>query len=377
MRRVVVAAAALAWARAAAASPWQVTGEAGVEIDNNVERVETGPGLDTEPVTAAIFRFGARADKRGELLGGNYALELSDLTRIAAASNLAVEDVTLVGGDLRWVHPVGDRPVGVGFALSALDDLPLDDPYGARTFRNLAADVLLTAHDGDDRRMSLSFGWHNFIYKPPTDPPQLFNYSGPAVNGRMDFMLWQPADRTKSLELTAQLGFESRTYVVAAYADACAPDAPPDPSCQAPTALARHDRYSRAGVELTYSGREILQVGYQFELIDSNSYGNSFARHRILASGTVALGQFYISLLAILQFDQYLDGLLVESSEVNQSFTNIEDEDVSSAQLHVSRKLTAHWTAESRVAYWRNILGDTNDLTFSRAVAYLGVTCNY
>ena len=33
------------------ATPWAVTGEAGAEVDTNVERVETGPGLTTPPVT--------------------------------------------------------------------------------------------------------------------------------------------------------------------------------------------------------------------------------------------------------------------------------------------------------------------------------------
>jgi hypothetical protein len=65
------------------ASPWTVTGEAGAEVDTNVERVETGPGLDTAPVTSPVMRLGVRADKKDELFGGGYALHLSDLTRIA------------------------------------------------------------------------------------------------------------------------------------------------------------------------------------------------------------------------------------------------------------------------------------------------------
>jgi hypothetical protein len=377
MRRVAVAAAVVGWSHVAGATPWTVTGEAGAEYDTNVQRVETGPGLDTPPISAPVIRIGARTDKRGELLGGNYALELSDLTRIAVSSAVPSEDVTLVGGDLRWVHPLGDRPVGLGFGLFALDDFPLDDPYGARTFRNLGADILFTAHDGDDKRFTLAFGERSFVYKPPTEPAHLYDYTGPAINTRMDFTLWQLPDRTQSLELVATAGFESRTYVVPAYANACPPgEASDDPMCSAATALARHDRASRAGVELTYSGREILQLGYQFELIDSNSFGNSFARHRILASGTIGIGKVYLSLLAILQLDQYLDGLLVENNLVNQSFASIEDEDRSSAQLHVTRKISSAWSVEGRIAYWRNI-GNTMDLAFSRAVVYGGVTCTY
>jgi hypothetical protein len=375
MRRVAAAAIITGLIGRAGASPWTVTGEAGAELDTNVQRVETGPGLDTAPITAPVIRFGARTDKRGELLGGGYAFELSDLTRIAASSLVPVEDVTLVGGNLQWVHPIGDRPVAVGFSTFALDDFPLDDQYGARTFRNLDADLVLTAHDGDDKRFTLAFGEREFVYKPQTEPAHTFDYTGPAINASMDFVLWQPDDRTRSLELVTTAAFESRSYVVPASANAC-PPGEVGSGCSAPTLLARHDRASRAGFDLTYTGRAILQLGYQFELIDSNSFGNSFARHRILASGTIGLGKVYVSLLAILQLDQYLDGLLVPNNLVNQSFASIEDEDRSSAQLHVTRKITPAWSIEGRIAYWRNI-GNTLDLQFTRAVVYGGVTFTY
>ncbi len=376
MRRVAMVATLLVAARAHA-SPWSVTAEAGAEVDNNVQRVETGPGLDTTPVTSPIARFGARLDHKDELGGGIFSFDISDLTRIAGNRSVSVEDVTLLGGDARWLHPIADRPVAVGAGLTAVDAFPLDDEYGARTFRNLGADLLATAHSGDDYRLSLGFGIRQFIYKPPTEPVHLFDWFGPAVNGRLDLVLWQPAGHTRSLELATTFGFEARTYSARAYADGCPPGATPDPSCSASTDLARRDRASRAGLELTYVGREILSLGYQLTVIDSNSYGNSFARHRVMASGTVSVGAVYISLLAILQIDQYLDGLLVQNDLVHAEFTNIEDENRSSAQLHVARKVSPEWTVEGRVAYWRNIAGDTMDLAFSRTVVYAGVVYNH
>ncbi len=90
----------------------------------------------------------------------------------------------------------------------------------------------------------------------------------------------------------------------------------------------------------------------------------------------MSLGKTYVSLLAILQIDQYLDGLLVQADLQHQEFTNIEDENRSSAQLHLARKVSDGWTVEGRVAYWRNILGNTMDLAFSRAVIYAGVVYN-
>jgi hypothetical protein len=355
------------------ATPWSVTGEAGAEVDTNVQRVETGPGLATTPVTSPVMRFGVKADKRDEAFGGGYALHLSDLTRVAGDRSVSVEDVTLLAGDLRWVHPLGERPVAAGFAVSAIDAFPIDDDYGARTFRNLAADLVINAHSGEDYRLGLGFGARQFIYKPPTEPAHLFDWAGPAANARLDLVLWQPAGHTRSLELATTLGFEERTYESTAFANACSPSSPAAPSCSASTDLPRRDRAAHAGVELTYVGRYIASLGYQFTIIDSNSFGQSFARHRVLGSATMSLGKNYVSLLAILQIDQYLDGLLVQADVQHQEFTNIEDENRSSAQLHIARRLGDAWTVEGRVAYWRNILGNTMDLAFSRGVVYAGV----
>ncbi len=372
MRRAVVL-LGLASASHAQATPWVVTAEAGVEEDSNVQRAETGPGLATEPVATPVMRVGVRTDKKGLLADGAYSLHLADLTRIVGDRDVSVEDVTLLAGDLRWVHSIGERPVAAGFAVSAIDAFPLDDDYGARTFRNLAADFVINAHAGEDYRFNLGFGARQFRYKPLTDPVHLFNWAGPAADARLDLVLWQSANHARSLELATTAGFEARTYESRAFVNACAPSAPPSPACTAPTGLARRDRAARAGAELTYVGTYVASLGYQLTVIDSNSYGQSFARHRVLASGTVSLGAYYLSLLAILQIDQYLDGLLVEADLQHQEFTNIEDENRSSAQFHISRKVTEAWSVEGRVAYWRNILGNTMDLSFSRGLAYAGV----
>jgi hypothetical protein len=371
MRRV--AGLAIVIAARAHASPWTVTAEAGTEVDTNVQRVETGPGLDTSPVVSPVLRIGARADRKANALGGAYSLHLADLTRVAGDRSVSVEDVALLAGDARWLHPLGDRPVAAGIGVTAADAFALDDQYGARTFRNLGADLLVTAHSGDDHRLSLGFGARDFVYKPPTEPAHLFDWSGPVASARLDLMLWQPAGGARSLELATTLGIEARTYGARAFVNACPPNSPPDPQCSASTDLPRRDRASRAGVELTWVGRQVASIGYQLTVIDSNSFGQSFARHRVLASGTMSVGKTYVSLLAILQIDQYLDGLLVQRDLQHAEFTNIEDENRSSAQLHVARKLTSEWTIEGRVAYWRNILGTTMDLAFQRAVFYGGI----
>ncbi|HEY0250028.1 MAG TPA: hypothetical protein VGC41_00790, partial [Kofleriaceae bacterium] len=233
MRRAVVV-MLLVWSPPTHATPWGVTAEAGAEIDTNVERVE---GVDMQPQTSPIMRIGLRLDKKDDLLGGAYAVNLSDLTRVAGDRDFSVEDVTLLAGDFRWAHPLGDRPVAAGLEVSAIDAFPIDDDYGARTFRNLAADAILTARDGDDYRLSLTFGARQFKYKPPTEPSHLFNWAGPAANARFDATLWRSPSTTRTLELATTLGFEARAYDSQAFVDACSPGTPASPICTAATDL--------------------------------------------------------------------------------------------------------------------------------------------
>lgn len=348
----------------------QVTAEAGAELDDNVQRVETGPGLDTTRVASWVMRFGARVEYKGKVLGGNAALHLSDLTRIVSESDVAVENVTALAANARWVHALPDRPVALGGSVTAIDALPLSDAVGARTFRNLGADAILGLRGSDDRALTLAVGLRDFTYKPDHD----FDWRGPSATARFDFVLWQTPSKTKSLELVANAGFEARTFESVALVKACPPFAPPDPNCIAATDLERRDRYQRIGTELTWIGKQVAAIGYQLTLIDSNSFGQSLARHRASASGTVQLpGKLYGTLLATLQIDQYLDGLVVRRDLQQQQFTNVEDENRSSVQLRVGRRLVGEWSVEGRGAIWRNIAGGSMQLDFRRELVYFGL----
>lgn len=367
MRRVALG--MLLVAARAHASPWTVTGEGGAEVDTNVQRVETGPGLTTAPVSAPVLRLGAKLQHGGSVLGGSYGLALSDLTRLVANNDVDVENVTQLAGDAHWLHPIGDRPVSAGIGINAIDALGVSDPVGARTFRALGADALLAMRGSDEERLTLGVGGRSFHYKP--DPQ--YDYVAPAISARLDSILWQSPDRTRSVELATSLGFEARDYDGTAFADGCPPGSKPDPACFVATELGRRDRYGRAGVDLTYIGHQVAAIGYQMTVIDSNSFGQSLIRHRVIASGTTSRGKVYATLLAILQIDQYLDGLILERDLQHTEFTNIEDENRSSLQLHVARKLSPEWSLEVRAAAWRNIGGNTMELSFHRELVSLGL----
>jgi len=370
MRRAAVLIALVASASGVSASPWVVTGEAGTERDSNVQRVETGPGLDTKEIAAWVMRFGARVSRTGKVLGGPFALGLSDLTRVVADRDVAVENVAVLASNLRWLHKFGDRPVLGGFSLTAIDAVPLSDEIGARTFVNLGAEAMLAMRNDDEHELTLALGVHDFTYKPDHD----FDYRGPAANARLELMLWQPPAKTKSLELVASVGFENRAFDAVALINACPPGTKADPMCTAATDIERRDRYQRLGVELTWVGRQVAALGYQITIIDSNSFGQSLVRHRAQASTTVALpNKVYGTLLAILQADQYLDGLLVRRDLQQQEFTNVEDENRSALQLRLARVLAGNWAVEGRLAIWRNILGNSVELDFKRELVYAGL----
>ena len=391
MRRAVLALSALvAVAAPGRADPpathgtWDATAESGASIDTNVERVESGcptgdPTCPLTPRSAPVLRLGAGLTGHGRVAGGGYALAMSALARIVSDGDTnqqieqhdqVTENVMLLAGDLRWLHQLGSRPVALGFDAVAADALPMDYTLGDRTFSNVGGDALVSVHDGEDHRLVLALGGRSFEYKPDHD----FDWSGPTASANLDLVLWQTADRTRSLELATSLGFEARAYDASAYATACPPGAKPDPMCFAPTRIARRDRFSRAGVELTWAGRQVVSVGYQLIVIDSNSFGESFVRHRATASVTTALPWgLYGTLIGILEIDRYSDGLILATDPVHADFTNIDDENRSSLQAHLAKSVSAGWSIEARAAVWRNIGASSSELDFHRELAYVGL----
>ncbi|MEO8699297.1 MAG: hypothetical protein ABI867_04610 [Kofleriaceae bacterium] len=372
MRRVAGLGFAL-WSATAAASPITLTAEGGAEADTNVARVESRTG-EPERIASVIGRLGSKVETRNKVAGGTYVLQLSGLARMVGTSEAEAESSALLLGDLKWVHPIGTRPVAAGFGVTAVDAMPLADDIGARTFRSLGADAVLILRNTDERALTLTFGARDFTYKPDHD----FDYTAPAASARLDLTLWEPAGGARSVELSAWAGFEARSYNSTALANACSDEEMrEDPrTCFAGTSLQRHDRYHRIGAELTWTGRVVATAGYQLAVTDSNSFGQSFVRHRVTLSSTTALPwRLYGTALATLQFDQYLDGLVLLDDTMNQTFTTLDDENRSSLQLRLARQVTETWSVESRAAIWRDLDGD-NNTTFRRAILYLGAIYN-
>jgi hypothetical protein len=346
-----------------------VTAEGGAEADTNVQRLETGPGLTTEPTAAPVARLGARLSRTDRALGGAYALGVGALSRtvLSGKDDLSPENVVLLSGDLRWMRPIGDRGAAVGVGLVGIDALALTDGVGSRTFRTLGGEALLALRGGEQRAITVAVGGRDFVYKPAHD----YDWRGPTASVQLDLTLWERDQGARSIELAVQLGFEARAYDSAAAASACPEDTPPSTDCYAGSSLRRSDRFQRGGLELTWTGRFVAAAAYQVSVTDSNSYGQSIVRHRVSASATTNLPwRLYGTALATLQLDNYPDGLL-ERDVATQTFTTLDDENRSSLQVRIARHVGRWWAVEGRAAIWRNV-GSDLDTEFRRTVILLG-----
>jgi hypothetical protein len=375
MRRAwwLVLAASCASSRAADASPWHLTLEAGAEADTNVERVETDPTQTVEPISAFATRTGAEVDHGDRLFGGTLALAGTASARVITNDrlNTSVEDVALVAADARYIHAVGDAPVNVGVALQAADAFAIDADIGDRTFRNLGGDALLVLRASDTRRVTLAVGGRQFEYKPDPD----YSYSAPAASARLDMVVWAADDGVRSVELASTLAFEARGFHSTALVDTCPPGTN-TMSCAAPSSFLRSDRYNRADITATYVGTSIASLGYQLIVIDSNSYGQALVRHRVTLSATHQLtSRVYLTGIATLQIDQYPDGVLVAADLQSTVFANLEDENRSSLQARVGFRLSDELSIEARGAVWRDLGGGSmsTPTEFHRELVYGGL----
>ncbi|MGE0872711.1 MAG: hypothetical protein AB7P03_29415 [Kofleriaceae bacterium] len=358
------------WTADARAEPWDISAEAGVEIDSNVERSLSN--TNDSRTTAAVSRVGGKLNKRDQVAGGTLTLGLSALTRLVHDDDLSGENVALLGGNVRWMRTVTDRPVSVGIAVSAVDAVPISESVGDRTFRYLAADALLVVRGGEGRALSLAAGGRAFDYKPDSAPDDDdtdndYDWSGPAVSARLDVLLWQSASRTRSLALATAAGVELRAYPTLALAGVAPTDMTPIPSN-----LAHRDRAHRASIELTWTGSFVFAVGYQLQVVDSNSVFWSAMRNRATVLATIPLPHdLYATPSLSVQVDHYPDGRQTTLDPNGSQQITLDDENASSAQLRIGRVMSPTLSLEARAAIWRD-LGDA-DRTFRRSLVYLGM----
>lgn len=140
-----------------------------------------------------------------------------------------------------------------------------------------------------------------------------------------------------------------------------------------PTDHVRSDLYFGAGVGWAYRGPFHLSLGYAYYDQTSNSWGQTVRRHRVTATGGVAL-PFDVTALAsgAFQLASYPDGVYL-----SPELTVIEDdENSSSVTAKLVRPLGKHVELDLRYAFYFNVM-PANHFTYQRHVVTLGVAVSY
>ncbi len=362
----------------AAAEDWSLKIEGGSEYDSNPHRLEV-PEEDSDLVdAAALLRFGARL--RGELKTAprrvvRYNMFLG--TKQFLEQPAETEDVVIATGNVRYDIGVASRRTVVRLATSFYDAIGDDDDTVGRNFRSFDGQVALVFVGSDQHRVTAHAGFRTFGYKPN----EQFDWSGDHYGLRYNTSLWQgdsegDADAS-SIDIAASYRLERRNYSGVAFANSCGDDDPIVPDCFYPTAMDRVDLYHAAAAEVRYTGNRIYSGRYEVQVNDSNSVGQALVRHRIEASVTTELlADIFLTATGTVQYNVFLDPLLLARDVNAQSFVSIDDENRNGLVLHATRELGSRWSAEGRYGLFSNEFA-TQELRFRRQTGYLGLTYEY
>jgi hypothetical protein len=351
---------ALAATTARADVDWTLQLEAGSELDTNAHRTAT----DTAPaLTAFDGRVGARLGLRARPNDdGLLRLTLLGAAKAFAGSDASTEDVAMISADTRYDVALGGLAPGLRLSYYDAGDQGGGSGLAVRTGDAAAA---LTLHGGGPV-LSATAGYRFFVYKPDA----AFDFGGGHVGVTLGHR-FRPADATFSLDATLAYTASLRGYDAAALANLCPPGTQVTPSCLADTGFRRSDLFHDAALELVYTGPVIVSARYGLQLNDSNSFGQSLVRHRVeLAVTTDLVLGLVLTAKGVLQFDQYLDTLLL-GGDVG-TFVSVEDEARNGAILHLTRELGDDWLVEARYAFYANAFA-TQAVAYQRQTLYLGV----
>jgi hypothetical protein len=263
--------------------------------------------------------------------------------------NYRSESTLIQAAAVEGSHALG-RTLGVGVEARAKDRRG-----GARAYSDLGASAFLEYVPDLRLDVRLRAGAHRFVYRPD----RTADFGGPELSLTGRYRL----DRRHSVTLSGEWG-RRRYGVQAERAPGVLPSEP------APTLGRRVDGALAAGVGYGYRGPVALTLGYAFQELASNSFGETVLRHRLSASAGVRL-PLRLTLLAqgALVLSRYPDGVFL-SPEI---ILTEDDEAQNSFSLRLVRPLSASLDLELSASLHGTRL-PRNDLSFLRQVAALGLT---
>lgn len=285
-------------------------------------------------------------------------------------------------GSLRLSYDAGGRLVPLGPAhpeehffvqnalfegeLYLLPELSLGATLYGRDRRGADRDYTDLHADGFIRLLvqgrldaKVSVGAHRFLYWPR------FRHSfwGP------DFGLVARMRLTKRHSVVASLGYEPRTFNSTALRDPDL-DPPPDPAEEPPRRL---DSYFTVSAGYQYRGPWAFGFSYSFTESDSNSFAETFRRHRLSLNAGVKLF-WELTLMGSLGvvFAQYPEGVYLEDDADPSAplIATYDDENLNQLSVKLARPLGRWFELDLRYQLFFNWLAPSN-ISQPRADEYL------
>lgn len=311
-------------------------------FDSNARRDFLETGAEPDFLASARLAAQGRLQRDGFSAEGRYDVGARKFLHVADADAL-VQALSLEAG-----APLG-RFVRLGLAADG------KDRRGDRPYTELLGGPFLGFSPDAQVEVRLEARAHRFLYW------QVFGYSfwAPELQAWAQYRF----DRRHTAFASAELG--TRRY------SAPARDFP---DVQPPRDLGRRQDATFAGtLGYSFRGPFSLSATYGFFSADSNSYGESFQRHRLTLSGAVRLPARFILLgdMAV-QLTRYPDGVYLSQ----QFALKQDDESFNQLSLRLVRPLSERVDLELTYALYYTRF-PANALTYLRHVGSVGVTVQF
>jgi hypothetical protein len=331
--------------------------EAGSELDTNVHR-DVGVGGPAGGRLTARGAISWRASLRHAL----RVRAVAAVKAFGAPTEASEENVALVSGDARWEARITDTLGWTGI-VSYYDSIEThSSTYVDRDFRTGDAAGGLTLLADRGHRVSVNAGYRLFAYKPNSS----YDFSGPHA-GLTWRKAWQADEDDPIWDLSFSYNAHQRRYGGEARINSCPPDQDVTEMCLDTAGFTRVDLFHAAAVELTWTSTRILGARYELQIDDSNSFGESFIRHRFDLSATTELPRdVFLTAKVVLQFS---DDLLFGCDECGD--LTGEDDTRNAFILHFTREVGAAWMLEARAAYFTDAFTPSSQ-AYRRGTIYLG-----
>jgi hypothetical protein len=314
----------------------------GFGFDSNPQRnfVSSGVYVPNDVFGALLVQLSGAIDTERLHLGGSldgggraFFVYTGENTEVQSAVASASYDVT--------------RFLGLGA------DASVRDRRGAqRDYSDLLSRGVIDFFPDRKLDARIHVGAHRFIYW------DFFGYSfhAPQFGATVRYRL----DKRHSVSFYGD--FEPRIFNAEAVPR---PDQPP-PGIRA-------DKFFSVGLSYAYRGPFQLGLEYGFIDSESNSFGQTYQRHRIAVSGGVRLPLGFLAMgQGVLSISQYPDGVYLSTDLLVLE----DDENSSSLSVKVLHPLGRWWDVEARYAVYYARLPN-NGLTYLRQVFTLGFAAHY